>query len=729
VAAFAAEQARSLLILHESESNLPGGVVLGNAIREVLQPGLSPGVLIYDEYLDLDRFPGPDHAIIMAEFLRKKYAKARIDVVLATGTQAPEFMLGHRGDLFAGAALTFDVVPTSWLVEHPVPLDVVGVVQHIDFASTMELALRLQPDARQLVVVSGAGSQERAIEALARNELHPYEGRLRTTYLSGLPMEELVREVGRLPRDTIVLYLTIFKDGGGRLFYPRDAAKILSDASSAPVYGVVETFLERGIVGGHIDTYASMGREVARLVQRVLAGEHPTMGRSGVADSSADYVNWRQLQRWGIDESRLPPGTIVRFREPSLWTEYRWQVVTVLGLVAIQSFLLIAVVIQASRRRRAEQAVKESEARMTLAAESANLGLWYWDRSTREFWATSIFEKIMGYAPADNASFKQFLARVHPDDRPMTRDAFERTLESGEPLQVECRLISSDGAVRWILAAGRLALGLMGREARLVGIVADITQRKQAEAETADQRAQFAHLTRVAMLGELSGALAHELSQPLTAILSNAQAAERMLANEVPDMAEVRSTIADIVADDRRAGEVIRQLRSLFKKEEIRYEPSDLNAVVAETQKIVHSELIARHVRLVTRLSPGLAPVMGHRVQLQQVFLNLLINACDALLHNKPEDRTLTISTGLDRNGGVRISFADNGPGIAAEMLDRLFEPFVTSKRRGLGLGLSVCQSIIRAHRGRLWASNNEDRGATFWIALPATSAPWASWD
>jgi PAS domain S-box-containing protein len=718
----AAAQGKSVLILHESESNLPAGVILGNAIREVLVSGISPSVTVYDEYLDLDRFPGPDHKIVMAEFLRKKYAKSHIDAVLATGNRALEFMLGHRRDLFPGASLTFDIVPTSWLAEYPPPPDVVGIVAHTDFAPTLELALQLQPDARQLVVVSGAGLQDQTVEALARKELDKYESRLRTIFLSGLPMKELVKEVGRLPRDTIVLYLTIYKDGAGQLFYPRDAAKILSDASSAPVYGLVETFLEKGIVGGHIDTYSAMGRAAGLLLQRILAGEHPTMEQLGVAGSSANYVNWLQLQRWGIDESRLPPGTMVKFKEPSLWTEYRWQIVTVFGLVAIQTLLLTALLIQAAGRRRAERDVKASEARMALAAESAKLGIWHWDASTREFWATNIFEEIMGFAPADNATFDQFFARVHPDDRPMARDAFEKALAGAEPLQMECRLVASDGATQWIIAAGRLTLGPTGKRARLMGIVADVTRRKLAEADAANQRAQLAHITRVSMLGELSGALAHELNQPLTAILSNAQAAQHFLAKEEPDLAEIRSIIADIVSDDIRAGEVIQQLRSLLKKQEVQYEPVDLNGVVAEVQRFVHSELIARNVRLITDLSPDLGRVAGSHVQLQQVFLNLLINSCDALQDGKLEDRTLTISTSPGDNGGVQVSFADNGPGIAAQMVDKLFEPFVSSKRLGLGLGLYVCQSIIQAHGGRLWASNNSDRGATFWIALPTAA-------
>jgi C4-dicarboxylate-specific signal transduction histidine kinase len=253
--------------------------------------------------------------------------------------------------------------------------------------------------------------------------------------------------------------------------------------------------------------------------------------------------------------------------------------------------------------------------------------------------------------------------------------------------------------------------------------VADITRRKLAEIEVAEQRAQLSHLTRVAVLGELSGALAHELGQPLTAILSNAQAAQRFLAKEVPDISEVRSIVADIIFDDMRAGDMIQQLRSMFNKHEIEFEIVDANQTIGGVEKILHSELIARSVKLIRHLSPHLLPIRGHRVQLQQVLLNLIVNACDALQSREADDRTVTISTVLTQNGEIEIFVRDDGPGIAPGMLANLFKPFVTSKTLGLGLGLSVCQSIIRAHGGRLWASNNEDRGATFWITLPAVSA------
>jgi PAS domain S-box-containing protein len=249
--------------------------------------------------------------------------------------------------------------------------------------------------------------------------------------------------------------------------------------------------------------------------------------------------------------------------------------------------------------------------------------------------------------------------------------------------------------------------------------VVDVSARKAAELEAARQRDEIAHLARVAMLGELSGSLAHELNQPLAAILSNAQAAQRFLVRDPPELDKVQQILQDIVKSDKRAGQVITRLRSLFKKEEVRHAPVDVNDVVQEVLALMRSELLSRQVSASTELTNELPFVFGDRVQLQQVLLNLLVNACDAMAH-APPPRPLIVSTGRASGGNVVLSVADDGIGIAPEDLERIFEPFVSTKPLGMGLGLAVCRSIARAHGGRLWATNSPGGGATLTLELPA---------
>jgi two-component system, LuxR family, sensor kinase FixL len=249
--------------------------------------------------------------------------------------------------------------------------------------------------------------------------------------------------------------------------------------------------------------------------------------------------------------------------------------------------------------------------------------------------------------------------------------------------------------------------------------IVDITPRKRAEAETMRQRAEMAHLSRVTMLGELSGSIAHELNQPLTAILSNAQAAQRFLAHEPFDLAEVRDILADIVEQDHRAGEIIRRIRLLVKKGEVQREPLDVNALVEEVLQLTRVDVVSQGVAVHTTLASALPPVDGDRLQLQQVLLNLVMNACDATAGNATADRRVEVCTTPSDAEHVSVSVSDNGAGIPPEGLDRVFEPFFTTKTYGLGLGLSVCRTIVGAHGGRLWASNNPVRGAAFHFTLP----------
>ena len=252
----------------------------------------------------------------------------------------------------------------------------------------------------------------------------------------------------------------------------------------------------------------------------------------------------------------------------------------------------------------------------------------------------------------------------------------------------------------------------------LVSVV-DISERRALERATARQRDELAHLSRVAMLGELSGSLAHELNQPLTAILSNAQAAQRFLAQNPPRVDKLTEILIDIVKSDHRAGAVIQRLRSLLRKEEAERHPLDINEMVEESLHLMRSDLLNRHVTVRPVLAESLPAVSGDRNQLQQVLLNFVMNGCDAM-EGMDVDRRLLVRTRTTAQGNVEIAVADRGTGIPVADLERIFEPFVTSKSKGMGLGLAICRSIVDAHGGRLWASNNPDRGATLHVELPA---------
>jgi C4-dicarboxylate-specific signal transduction histidine kinase len=268
------------------------------------------------------------------------------------------------------------------------------------------------------------------------------------------------------------------------------------------------------------------------------------------------------------------------------------------------------------------------------------------------------------------------------------------------------------------LTRGEVERGAAG-SALLRGVSVDISERRRVEREVAQQRDELTHLSRVAALGEMAGSLAHEINQPLMAILSNARAAQRFMARENPDLAEVRAAVADIVDDDKRAGEVIHRLRDLLRKGEVKRGPLDLNNLVTEVLRLTRNELMTRGVLATAELAPSLPSLLGDRIQLQQVLLNLVMNACDAMDGVSGSHQLAVRTRAADGGGGVEVSVSDSGRGIPAADLERIFEPFVTSKEHGLGLGLSVCRTIVAAHGGRLWAESVDGRGATLRFAVP----------
>jgi len=495
------------------------------------------------------------------------------------------------GDLiFPGTPIVFSGLDRQQLANRSLPPNVYGVLVKREFAPTLDLVLRLHPTTEHVVVVAGTSDFDTRLLLQAQKEFRPYENRVSFTYLPELPLEQLLSTLSQLPSRDIVLYLTLFQDGIDRPFVPHEVAERVSSAASVPVYGFLDQYLGRGIVGGSLYSFTAHGAETAQMVLRLLTGAVPSQKLSEVFSNKVMF-DWRQMLRWGISEKLLPSGAEIHFREPTVWETYRWHILVASAVLLIQAALI-------------------------------------------------------------------------------------------------------------------------------AGLLYERRGRRYAELQSRQRMSELAHVTRFSTAGELTASISHEINQPLGAILTNVETLQLMLKSPAPDMDEIREIVADIWRDDTRASEVIRHLRSLLKKAPFELRDVDLNEIVKETMDFLSAQAVAHQVDLRSAIGPSPLPIRGDRIQLQQVILNLIVNAIDVVSDIPTSERQITIWTAR-HDEFAEVAVEDAGPGIPPDRLKEVFQPFFTTKAHGMGMGLSIAHTIIEAHNGTIWAENQVPKGAVFRIRLP----------
>lgn len=385
---------------------------------------------------------------------------------------------------------------------------------------------------------------------------------------------------------------------------------------------------------------------------------------------------------------------------------------------------LLGSFIDISAQKAMEEDLKTKERSLAEAQRIAHLGNWDWNIVTNElYWSDEIY-RIFGLAPQEfGATYEAFLDTVHPDDRGMVERSVDEALKDNKPYSIDHRIVLPDGSIRIVHEQAEVMRDDSGQAIHMAGTVQDITEQKKAEEDRRQLREELTHVSRVTTIGTLTGALAHEINQPLTAIMSNTQAALRFLSTEKPNLDELREILSDIVYDTARSSEVIHQLRDFMKKGEIEATSLDINETIQEVIHLTQRDAESRNIAIRFHKGENLPEVMGDKVQLQQVILNLVINGFDSMMYQEAGSRELMIRTDLDKDNQIHVAVCDKGIGIEDKKLEEIFEPFVSTKPEGMGLGLSINRYIINAHNGHMWAENNPDHGATIHLTLPVKAA------
>ena len=395
-------------------------------------------------------------------------------------------------------------------------------------------------------------------------------------------------------------------------------------------------------------------------------------------------------------------------------------VATQLTLIAISLPLMVLAALL-SERRSTEQALRDGHSRYGLATIAGNVGVWDWNLVTNAIYVDPSLKNILGFADHEIANhLDDWGLRVHPDDGERVMAAAQAHIDGRVPaFEAAHRMVHRDGSIRWFLARGAVVDRRDGRAIRMIGTDTDITAQKDAEQALEEAKAELARLTRLTDMGGLTAAIAHEVNQPLCAIVANASAALRWLGSDQPDISQVREALTDVVCDGKRASELIRRTRGLFDRGELERRPVDLNNIVHSALALTRGSLEATRISVRTQLDAALPLVRADQVQLQQVFCNLIINASEAMTRVTCREHTMQISTCHQEGSGIYATVMDSGEGFNGDDPERVFRPLVTTRPEGMGIGLSMSRIIVEMHGGRLWATPNEGPGATFHILLP----------
>jgi len=584
---------KQIVAISAFKEGLPFIYHLEESLRKNLAGDSSYPIKLDVIHADRIRYPEKAYFAKIFALNQYKYSKKKVDLVLTMGEILPELMLESGRELLFGNVPMVMVTTQQEAVSLNKGLqsNTVFIEWGFDFEKTAILIHDIFPQTKNIYIISGTSATDKAMQKLALEAYDTLEAPFTAHYLDDFSTKDLLLKVTQLPENSAILFLSFFRDINGEFFIPRDMVEKISARANAPTFGIVDLYLGQGIIGGNLLSAVAQGKRFAELSRDILKG-NPLSDLDFKEKGNQLLFDWRQLKRWAIDESKLPAGSIVRYREFSTWDEHKREIVGSIVIIVSQTFALFVMIIQRRRRRLAEE-------------ESQRL------------------------------------------------------------------------------------------------------------------RDERAHIARVLAMGEIAASLAHELNQPLSAIRTYAQAAQRFLDKDPAEPDEVSKALAGIIAGNRRAEEVITRIRMALKKEPVKQSCLDIKNIIQEVIVLLRRKADEEHTFLRLDFAKDLPPITGDRIQLQQVLFNLIINGIEAMKEQESSSHEIVIHASKEDSETVLISVRDSGIGINKKDIEKMFDAFHTTKANGMGMGLAISRSIVEDHGGRLLAAPNPDKGTTFSFTVP----------
>lgn len=715
-----AAEPRRVLLLHSFGRDFNPYNVLPGIFRAELVRQSPESVDFYEFSLETSRFEKPDSEAPITGYLKALFEGRRLDLVVPIGAPAAQFAQRNRADLFPETPMLF--AGTDWrhfanasLTSNDALVPVLNQPGRV-----LETILQVLPQTTNIVVLLGSSPIEKFWSQTLRRDFQPFTNRLAFEWLDGLPFPRILERCAKLPPRSVIFWGLLIVDGDGAPCPEERVLPQIRARANVPIFGIWNNQLGRGVVGGLLMDLDATGENMAHAALRILQGESPTAVRLMPQLPGPCRFDWRELQRWGVREQDLPAGSIVQFRQPSFWEQHRRLVIGVTVFCLAQAGSILGLLFNAQARKRAVRALGESEEINRATFEQAAVGIAYLSLDQHWLRVNDRLCAILHYT-RDELSTLSFERVSLPEDMESHQVSLRRLL-AGETktCSLERQFLTKEHQLVWTHSTLSLIRTAGGEPRHFILVLEDISEQKRAEVELLRQRNELTHIARVATMGELAASLAHELNQPLGAILANAETAELLIEKQPLELQEIRVILSAIRRDDERASEVISRLRAIFRKEGLERQPLDFNSVVNDVWTLISRDAVLRGIVIAANLDANLPPVAADRVQLQQVLLNLILNSMDSLVDQPEGRRKVVVQTRAVSQAQAQLTVADSGAGIKPEDLPRVFQPFFTTKPNGMGMGLSISRTIVEAHRGRIWAENNPSGGASFHILLPA---------